>query len=311
MSFDIKLLYVWLVLFIVFFVWRILTHPLNRIHRAAMGGDIETVKQCLDKGVAPDTRKGEGLTPLCLSAAKGHKEIVELLLDYGADANQGLDEEDGMNPLLEAALKEQTEVVETLVNRGAVVGLHFSAYQGDLTTVREQLQQGAAINSMRNRGMTPLHLAALGGHVEVVKFLLNQGADVNAYAYLSETPLHIAIRQHQRDIIQLLIESGADLNRSGRLGSPLCIAVRENAEDLVQLLIDSGADVVGRENKKPPLHLAVKKGSVNIARLLLENGAEVNLRSRWGNIPLDYLAQHDLDMADLLVSYGANANAKN
>lgn len=55
----------------------------------------------------------------------------------------------------------------------------------------------------------------------------------------------------------------------------------------------------------------VKQGSINIARLLLENGAEVNLRSRWGNIPLDYLAQHDLEMADLLVSYGANAKAKN
>ena len=54
------------------------------------------------------------------------------------------------------------------------------ARKGDISKVREALEEGADVNSRANsKGSTSLHLASAEGHVEVVKMLLEGGADSN------------------------------------------------------------------------------------------------------------------------------------
>merc|ERR1711915_1162259 len=54
------------------------------------------------------------------------------------------------------------------------------ARKGDISKVREALEEGADVNSRVNsKGSTSLHLASAEGHVEVVKILLEGGADSN------------------------------------------------------------------------------------------------------------------------------------
>ena len=65
-------------------VWLLMPPP---IHRAAIRGNIEAVKQYLDDGADVNAKYGGGWTPLHHSAEAGHKEIVELLIDAGADVN--------------------------------------------------------------------------------------------------------------------------------------------------------------------------------------------------------------------------------
>lgn len=56
--------------------------------RAAETGDLEQVQNLLLSGAKVDSvREGEGLSALQLAAAKGHTEVVELLLDHDADVN--------------------------------------------------------------------------------------------------------------------------------------------------------------------------------------------------------------------------------
>jgi ankyrin repeat protein len=52
---------------------------------AAEGGARESCRVLLDMGVAIDTRGSFGLTPLMAAAGSGSVEVVELLLDGGAD----------------------------------------------------------------------------------------------------------------------------------------------------------------------------------------------------------------------------------
>ncbi len=55
----------------------------SELHKAALEGDLERVKQILKEGFIPDLRSNLGKPPLML--ANDHIEVVELLLQAGAD----------------------------------------------------------------------------------------------------------------------------------------------------------------------------------------------------------------------------------
>lgn len=58
-------------------------HERTALHEAARLGRKELVQLLLDSGADPDPRSGYGLTPLALAAQMGHTEIMELLLQKG------------------------------------------------------------------------------------------------------------------------------------------------------------------------------------------------------------------------------------
>jgi glucose/arabinose dehydrogenase len=53
---------------------------------AVAAGNLELVRNILDRGVSPDTRDGSGNTALMMAAFRGRLEVVRLLLERGADA---------------------------------------------------------------------------------------------------------------------------------------------------------------------------------------------------------------------------------
>ena len=92
--------------------------------------DPAAVRTLIEKG-ANVNQIANGVSPLHWAAAIGEKEILQILLENGADPNvraqktkRGtLDEaEEGRTPLHFAALQGHAEIVEMLVGRGAEVG---------------------------------------------------------------------------------------------------------------------------------------------------------------------------------------------
>jgi len=61
--------------------------PRIRIHDAVRQSNIESIKQHLAVGTYVDGRDYNGETSLCLAADFGEKDIVELLINGGANVN--------------------------------------------------------------------------------------------------------------------------------------------------------------------------------------------------------------------------------
>jgi hypothetical protein len=84
---------------------------------AVRNGNVDIVKKCLVKGLNPDIKEGLLNNPiLYIATSKGYKDIVELLLKYGADPNI---KNNDATPLLLASSRGDKEIVELLLNHGA------------------------------------------------------------------------------------------------------------------------------------------------------------------------------------------------
>ena len=85
---------------------------------AAEEGDAPRVARMLASGAFADERRAPGgETPLMRAAARGHDDVVRVLLDAGAEANAR--RADGFTPLILAVFFGHEAVVRLLVERGA------------------------------------------------------------------------------------------------------------------------------------------------------------------------------------------------
>lgn len=82
--------------------------------RAALVGDIETVKVFLDRGTAVNSRDRNGRTSLMEAVFGGHSDTVRELVHRGADVNA--QDRDGWTALMEAAAKARPDIVRILLN---------------------------------------------------------------------------------------------------------------------------------------------------------------------------------------------------
>ena len=167
------------------------------------------------------------------------------------------------------------------------------AYYGDLESVKEDVENGAALDFVfyfndDEREYTAvsfnaLHAAASGGNEDVINYLLDLDLDINAQTPDGWTPLFIAARDGHAEAAKLLIFREADLNIQTNLGaSALLMAVtqpypteKERAE-LVTYMLKRGADPdLAGENSLPPLYFAATLQKLSIVEILLENKAAV------------------------------------
>lgn len=149
---------------------------------------------CYRKNQSSSPIKGVNGT-LHVSSAKGAVEIVEKLLNAGANPNAVNTR--GYTPLHVAALAGHTAIVEALLNAGADLG----------SVPKESSESGYAMRDCA--GTTPLHFAARAGHTDIVDVLLAAGADANAAAANGTTPMYWADRQGHVDVVISLLNAGA------------------------------------------------------------------------------------------------------
>ena len=55
--------------------------------RAARNGELATVKQAIEAGIDVDAKSAYGATALFFACDRGHEEVVNFLLEKGADPN--------------------------------------------------------------------------------------------------------------------------------------------------------------------------------------------------------------------------------
>ncbi|KAF0308288.1 Ankyrin repeat domain-containing protein 30A [Amphibalanus amphitrite] len=191
---------------------------LSGLQRAVWDGDVARVRSLTAKSTAGvQARDREGRSLLHLAAARGHREMVELLLErrLPVDAEDG----DGNTPLLKAAEADSAASVRLLLERGASAshcnhhqqnGLHVSSRRGAEPVLQALLQHGANVDQVDKDGHTPLHLSVLHAHPELAAALLLHGAALAPADRDGRTALHLAAGRGLSELVAQLLEGGAE-----------------------------------------------------------------------------------------------------
>lgn len=217
------------------------------LHVAAASGAPEILlAKLLKLGASVDVTNSCTDTPLCCAAEAGHTEIVNWLLDHGADVTRGY--EKGSTPVYCALRGRHVELASHLIDRG---------------------------------GKSTLHQAIQCNHLARARQKLNAGADVNHEEdpHRIELPLEMAIWLDATDMAALLLEFGADPNQQdesfqgehGMVGGNTSLheAVYKGSAKMVKLLLAHGADPdIANADGITPIELARRKDRVHLANLM-------------------------------------------
>ena len=201
-------------------------------------------------------------------------QVKQLLKQYPSFAKAS--DEKGRTAILFAVYAKHKEIAELLITSGVEANIFEAAATGRIERVRELLkQQPELIHAYSPDGWTALHLNF--NNLEMAKLLIDSGADLNLNSRnkLNATPLQGAAANNWIDLAKLYLSRGANVNcRSEEGGSPLHEAAGNGFVDFARLLIDNGADVNQRDdNGKTPLTIALQYKKPEIAKLLREHGA--------------------------------------
>ncbi|XP_065559806.1 serine/threonine-protein phosphatase 6 regulatory ankyrin repeat subunit B-like [Artemia franciscana] len=172
-------------------------------------------------------------------------------------------------PLYLAALEGHTEIVECLIQSGADLNikctylgnfpLHVAAWNGNTQTVECLLKSGPDINIRNNYGETPLYLAASTGHTETVECLIQSGADLNIKNKEGASPLHAAAWIRHTQTVECLLKYGAYVNSKDKDGmTALHYASRNGDKECVATLLEHGSDIdITNRNDRTAFDVAV------------------------------------------------------
>jgi ankyrin repeat protein len=275
-------------------------------------------------GVHPTVERWrQRVYPLALASANGHKEVVKMLIDAGADPNRHSGPDN--SPLYEAASKGHTEIVRLLLDAGASIASEDGLYTAVMALAacngRKEIVQLLADAGVDPNGKTegdyrrslfPLYEASRYGYPDIVLTLLEAGADVNLMK-MSETPLQVASRKGHEDTARILIAYGADVNKAEEAHlTPLQLASRMGHKKVVGALIENGADLnVVHHDCGTALQAAALEGYEEIVQWLIIAGADVNLEGgKYGTALQAASSRGHSTIITLLLSSGADPNAK-
>ncbi|KAJ4859640.1 ankyrin repeats (3 copies) domain-containing protein [Trichoderma breve] len=267
--------------------------PQSLLYHCAYDGSTSMAQLLLENGASANVNLQAGQFGNALQAASshGHIEMMQLLLDHGAEVNsQGGYYGTALNAACQSLFSDHAiHAVRLLLEHGADVNIGGGEFGSALQTVCARF--------------IPKTSNALA------QILLDYGADVNARGGRYGTALQAAC-VHSPTTVQLLLDRGANVNaEGGEYGTALQAACVHNPS-IVQLLLDYGADVNAEGGNYGTSLQAACARSPMTGRLLLDHGANVNAEGgNYGTALQVALHSCHLDLVQLLVDRGADVNA--
>jgi tankyrase len=282
----------------------------RELFEACRNGDLGKVKKLVTThNVNAKDTAGRKSSPLHFAAGFGRKDVVEYLLQFGANVHARDD--------------------------GGLIPLHNACSFGHAEVVQLLLKHGADANSRDNWNYTPLHEAAIKGKIDVCIVLLQHGADPNIRNTDGKTALDLsdpsaksvltgdykkdellegARGGNEEKLMQLLTPLNVNCHAAdGRKSTPLHLAAGYNRTRIVQLILQHGADVHAKDKGGlVPLHNACSYGHFEVTELLLKHGANVNAMDLWQFTALHEAASKNrVEVCSLLLAHGADPTLVN
>jgi uncharacterized protein len=169
----------------------------------------DTVRALIAAGADVNARFAgqHGETTLHWAASSDDVEVLDALLDAGADLEPDGSVIDGGTPLADAVAFGQWNAARRLLERGATPNLWQAAALGQIRRVEELVTAPAGAGS---EGITNAFWCAChGGQRETAEYLLDQGADINWIGHDNLPPLDAAARSDAHHLVDWLQARGA------------------------------------------------------------------------------------------------------
>jgi ankyrin repeat protein len=292
---------------------------------AARAGDAASVKAVLAHGGKPDvTESWHGQTALMWAAIENHAEVVQLLIDAGAEVDRASTRHDWVKISYSEGNVPKTR------DLGGLTALHFAAREGSLESVEKLLAAGADATATEPMYLlTPLQLAIVNGHYTLAKWLIDRGVNVD------DGSLYVAVDTRnlgyyaQRpnppekdgeitslDVVNALLERGANPDLPYAKIMPDSDGKPRLPERTVagEIIVPAGAT---------PLDRAAAAGDFAAVEALLAHGASATVVTEDGTTPLMLLAGYSrtrgnapladipkrLELIRLMLEKGADVHA--
>jgi uncharacterized protein len=290
------------------------------LHLAAVAGRADSCELLLARADSSIHAKNEnGWTALMHAAARGCLDVVQMLLQYGADVNVR-DAKD--RPLFAACKCNDADVAACLIEAGADVNavdsdaecaLLAAVQSNSSALVRLLLDSGADIKATGLAGHNALFRAVTFGHVPMMEILVRRGLKLTAVDSTGSTLLMLAVSGGQKLVAEWLLERRAAVNAVNEEGYTALHVVNINRFDadaaVIKLLLAHGADVhVRAKLGSTALNAAAHVGYCPCVKVLLAAGADVNSGDCNSLTSLQMaVTENHSAVAQLLLEHGATS----
>jgi len=290
---------------------------------ATRDGDRGAVRALVEQAPALAVVEYNYTPPIHFAVREGHVDLVEFLLDRGADIASYKTYAFGDSLLMMAEDREQHAVAALLRERlskqfrlaEGTKGIIDAARTGDIDGVRAELARDPNLARVSNDvGDTALHHAAHNGHLGIVELLLAAGADPDAVRGDGYRPIHLTLMPNflvgVRNGVQV---ATADLLLARGARYTLFVAALRLDVPFIRTALQRDPSLANEEdtNHHRPLSAAARRNDLALVRLLLDHGANPNLPEE--GAPRGHalwVAVHDRrhEMVRLLLEHGADPN---
>ena len=297
---------------------------------ACAAGDMARVRALLERDPKLVNAQHWYQFPIHMAVRQGHAEVVQMLLDAGADPGQSRFTYNSWDKLLATAAERSFAAIHRILSAAmqerfgydADFALLADAIKGrDAERVKKVLADKPQLVAQADVfGNGPLHWAALTRQVDLIDLFLDKGAAIEGRRADGRTPLLTALSGDYWFRARNLPDDAPDdwsiVRHLLAKGANYCLSIACAAGDgerVDEILAKDPAQARRLDlAQRSPLTYAAEHGHLEIVHKLLALGADPNqpetLCGRGGAL-FEASANNHLDVAALLLQHSADANA--